>query len=134
MRNTSVKIFRRADLILILIVAAIIAAAAMILAGHQMLALPGGSSGSQVEITQDGETTHLPLSQDTTMVLSSDSGGTNTLVVKNGEVWISEADCPDQICVKMGSISRTGQTIVCMPHQLVIRIISEDQEIDGEVQ
>ncbi|MFR5073321.1 MAG: NusG domain II-containing protein [Bianqueaceae bacterium] len=35
------------------------------------------------------------------------------------------SDCPDQVCVRTGFISLAGQTAVCLPHRLVVRIISD---------
>lgn len=130
----TVRTVKKADIILIAVLAAVLAICALFLAGRQMLALPGSRNGAQVEITLEGETSLYPLEQDTQFTLTTKEGGTNTIVIKDGEVRVTEADCPDRICVTMGSISRTGQTIVCMPHQLVIRIISNDQEIDGVAQ
>jgi len=49
--------------------------------------------------------------------------GHNTVRVERGSVRVSEADCPDQICVHQGKI--TGDDllpIVCLPHRLVIEI------------
>lgn len=52
--------------------------------------------------------------------------GENTVKIKDGEVWISDADCKDKICVGHKKISNVGETIVCLPHKLVLEII------DGE--
>ena len=41
---------------------------------------------------------------------------------ENGAVFMAEADCPDSLCVQMGKIYREGESIVCLPHGLVIRI------------
>ena len=49
-------------------------------------------------------------------------GRYNEVVVMNGEVRIEEANCHDQLCVKSGAIRSSGQTIVCLPHKLVVRI------------
>ena len=52
--------------------------------------------------------------------------GTNVIEIKDGKVYVSEADCPDKLCVKQGPISKAGETIVCLPHKLVVRITSND--------
>ncbi|HHX02579.1 MAG TPA: NusG domain II-containing protein [Firmicutes bacterium] len=59
--------------------------------------------------------------------------GYNTLEFANGAVRVIEADCPDKICVNFGWIKHVGQTIVCLPHRLIIRIANEssDLELDG---
>lgn len=49
---------------------------------------------------------------------------TNTLVIKDGAVDMIFADCPDQICVKHTSISKVGETIICLPNQVVVTIES----------
>ena len=41
---------------------------------------------------------------------------------KNGEAYVSEADCPDGICAAHRPISHVGETIVCLPHRVVIKV------------
>ena len=48
--------------------------------------------------------------------------GHNTVHVENGAISVTDADCPDKICVKQGRLSTAGVPIVCMPHRLVIQI------------
>lgn len=94
----------------------------------------GKSAGVTVQVISAGQETDYPLEQDQTLQIVAPDGGFNTLVIKDGTVQVSDADCPDRVCVSMGAISQTGQSIICMPHQLVVRIASDSQEIDGEVQ
>ncbi len=42
--------------------------------------------------------------------------------VKNGEAFVSEADCPDKVCEKSGKISRSGESIACVPNKILIKI------------
>ena len=55
--------------------------------------------------------------------------GHNTVHVEPGAISVTEADCPDHICVYMGKLTGDGIPIVCMPHRLMIYI--EDSGIDG---
>lgn len=48
--------------------------------------------------------------------------GYNVLVIEDHMASISEADCSEQICVKHTGINKKGETIVCLPHRLVIQI------------
>lgn len=57
--------------------------------------------------------------------------GYNLIEIGEGRVRVIEADCPDQIDVKQGYISKTNELIVCLPNRLVIEIIGEEE--DGEV-
>ena len=53
------------------------------------------------------------------------NGGTNTLTVKDGEAWMSEANCPGyQDCVEFGKIHSAGpaQMIVCSPNRVQVYI------------
>ena len=48
--------------------------------------------------------------------------GFNIIEVERGWVRISEADCPDGFCIRQGWINGGAAPIVCLPHQLVIKI------------
>ena len=52
--------------------------------------------------------------------------GTNRVRVEHDGISVVSADCPDQTCVHMGKISGAFQTIACVPHELVIDILTED--------
>lgn len=52
--------------------------------------------------------------------------GHNTVHVEPGAVSVTEADCPDQICVYQGRLTGSGIPIICMPHRLVIEIEGGD--------
>lgn len=58
--------------------------------------------------------------------IRSDDGDMNAIEVKRDRIRIKSANCPDQVCVLTGFISKPGETIVCLPHRLVIEIQSED--------
>ncbi|WP_438758853.1 NusG domain II-containing protein [Enterococcus sp. AZ126] len=52
----------------------------------------------------------------------------NTIEIKNGEIRDKEDNSPDQIGVKRGWISKKGQTIICLPHSLLIEIHQDGVE------
>ena len=52
----------------------------------------------------------------------------NTVEVKDKEIRIKSSDCPEQICVNTGYISKPGPAIICLPHRVVIEI----QTVDGQ--
>lgn len=52
--------------------------------------------------------------------------GHNIVHVEHGAISVTEADCPDQICVHQGKLTGSGIPIICMPHRLVIEIEGGD--------
>lgn len=55
-------------------------------------------------------------------IYKSQNGNYNKVKIKGDKVAIIDANCQDQICVRRGWISQPGQTIVCLPHKLLIEI------------
>lgn len=55
-------------------------------------------------------------------VYKNQNGNYNKVKIKGDKVAIIDANCQDQICVRRGWISQPGQTIVCLPHKLLIEI------------
>ena len=66
-------------------------------------------------------------------VVEDENGGSNTITVEHGRICISEADCPDKVCVKRGWLSDSIEPIVCLPHKLTIQIAGES-DLDTFVQ
>ena len=87
-------------------------------------------SGAMAVVTVDsGEQQSYPLNKDGVFPLN---GGSNTLVIENGEAWVSEANCPDKICMGMGKSSRNGEFIACLPNRVIIVIEGgEENPVDG---
>ena len=87
--------------------------------------------GGAVIVEQEGrETARYALHEDRTVKIEGE-GGYNTLVIEGGQVWLSEADCPNLLCVKMGKIRYAGQSIVCLPHRLAVRIVGGASGLDA---
>lgn len=85
---------------------------------------------SYVTVVQDGKVTMvLDLSEDRTMTLTGENGGTNVIDVHGGKVAVIEASCPDHICMAMGYCS-SGAPIACLPNGLILTF-SDVPGIDG---
>lgn len=77
------------------------------------------SSGDTAVIYVDDELyAEIPLSQDKEI----DIFGKNTVSVKDGEVFMKTAACPDKICVSHPPIKNSGSDIVCLPNKVVVKI------------
>lgn len=87
--------------------------------------------GSCAEIRIDGKVTALyPLDHDLTETIHTENGD-NIIEIKDGGICMKDADCPDKLCVHMGTISKMGQSVICLPHKLVIEVTDgQAQDVD----
>lgn len=72
-------------------------------------------------------------SQSYTYLYKDKDGDENLIQVKGSKIRIKEASCKDQVCVRRGWIDESGETIVCLPHKLLIEIKSSDGGEPGSV-
>lgn len=72
----------------------------------------------------DGFYQVLSLGEDATVTVTG-SLGTNIIEVANGCVRCLESDCSNQTCVKQGWVSGRGQTVVCLPHKLIVQVVAD---------
>ena len=92
------------------------------------------TEGSFAVVKIEGkETARYPLSVNTEVVIETGDNGKNTLVIENNKAFIKDANCPDKICEGHSKISYKGETIVCLPHKVVIEIVAEDSENELDV-
>lgn len=93
-------------------------------------------SSLYVEVYSEGKLyKKLPLNKDsgkTTFTIDNELGD-NVIEINNEQVKIIDADCPDKICVKAHAISKPGESLICLPHKLVVRIIGEGKQETDEV-
>ena len=115
---------------LILVTVLLVAALALFFGLRSRQARDTGSGARAVVTVEGREVGRYPLSKNGTFPLN---GGTNILVVENGEAWVSEANCPDKVCMGMGKISRNGEFIACLPNRLLVVVegAAEDSPVDG---
>ena len=122
--------FKKKDMIIIIIVLAVAEMMALV------MNLGQGKNGGTVRIMIDGEECGTyPLSDDTPVEVEN-AVGYNRIVLEQGEGSMVQADCPDQYCVEHNAISKTNETIVCLPHKLVVEVLesSEENGIDSVAQ
>lgn len=104
----------------------VIAAVAIVLAVLTLRQFSEKKSGTTAVITQHGEALReIDLSRVTEeyrFTVETEDGGVNEILVQPGRICVSEANCPDRICVMQGWLSEGAMPIICMPHELVIEI------------
>jgi len=89
-----------------------------------------GTPATHAEIRSGGNTITIDLSEDQEFTMECEDGY-NIITVRDGKIAVTEADCPDQYCVRQG-FCNSGVGIVCLPHGLVIRFLG-DSGIDGVI-
>ena len=58
------------------------------------------------------------------------NGGTNTIEIKDGRVRMTEAVCPNHLCIRQGWIRFENQSIVCLPNRLSVIVRGTDGSYD----
>lgn len=103
----------------------IVAASAVILFVICLAIRGSGQMNNTARILQDGKLLYeidlQTVTEEYSLTIDCPDGGYNIVTVKPGRICVSEADCPDKICVNRGWASGGVSPIVCMPHKLVIR-------------
>lgn len=121
------NMFRKKDFVLIAGIIVIAAVSALLIAFAQRAA------GATVRITIDGALYgEYSLSED--QIISVDEIlGYNRLVIENGCAYMDDADCPDRYCMDYKPVSKGGETIICLPHKLVVEVTGARDEQQPDV-
>ena len=109
------------DIIFIAAILAVVAIAAVAL-----LLLRGEGSTVTVEVDRQIIGTYS-LASDRVVDIPTDDGEMNRLVIRDGKAFMESATCPDGVCVSHRPISREGETIVCLPHKVVVTVIGGNE-------
>lgn len=109
------------DIIFIAAILAVVAIAAVAL-----FLLRGEGSTVTVEVDRQIIGTYS-LAIDRVVDITTDDGEMNHLVIRDGKAFMESATCPDGVCVSHRPISREGETIVCLPHKVVVTVIGGNE-------
>lgn len=115
------KQIRPVHIVMIIVSVVFIAA----LAGTVVM-FSGNSRGRKAVITQNGNVLYEieldRVSEPYSIRIDGEGGCYNIIEVRNGEIGVSEASCPDKVCVNMGYISDGLLPVTCLPNRVVIKI------------
>lgn len=110
----------------------LVVALLLIAAGGMIYLFVFRESGNVVKVTVGGELYGTySLSRDTVedIVSGKDGSQLNRLIIRDGKAYVETATCPDGICVNHRPIFRNGESIVCLPNEVVVTVfIEEDDE------
>lgn len=122
---------RRNDIIL-LVTVLLLSCAGILFVNYRKNSVKTDIAKAKVLMSVDGKVEQeIDLSKDGDYAIVNDNGDFNTINITQGVVRMKEANCPDKLCIHQGKISKNGETIVCLPHGLIVEIKSEDNpELD----
>lgn len=85
-------------------------------------------NGAYVLVTIDGEAYGTyGLKEEQEIPIIQDGVTTNVLVIEDGFADMTEADCPDKLCVHQKAISKNNETIVCLPNKVVVQVMGSEE-------
>ncbi len=120
---------KKNDFKLIAVIAALALAA---FAGISLYSVRTTREGEAVVYFDGDEQGRYPLNQDISVEIPSEDGNYNRLQIKDGKANITEASCPDKICVKHRPVQSQGESLVCLPNKVVVEIENGmGLEVDG---
>ena len=91
-----------------------------------------GADSKEVIVLVDGQEQGLYSLETEQEIRIETDGGYNLLVIRDGQAYVAEADCDNQVCVHTRPIDIRGGQIICLPHRVVIRLnMTEKSEIDA---
>jgi hypothetical protein len=109
------------DLVLVALVVVAAAASVMIVSSAR-----AGEKGSLAIIQVNGrEVKRVALGpgQARRTIKIKSGGGYNLVEVEGGRVRVIDADCRDRVCLGMGWAETSGDSIICLPHRVVVRVV-----------
>ena len=84
-------------------------------------------SGAEVIVKVAGkQVATFSMNKNTKYTIHGVNGGTNELIIEDGQVWLEEASCPDKLCVHQGKMQYSGQSIICLPNKVSVTIQDEN--------
>ena len=117
--------FRKWDLLAI--------AATLLLGAVVFMAFLPQNNGKSaiVQVYQEGKMVfEAPIGENNAFVVEGEY--CNSVVIRDGKVYIEESNCPGRDCVHSGSIEKPGRSIVCLPNRVEIRVTGQS-DIDAVV-
>lgn len=118
------KVIKKADIILFIILVSI---------GFLLswLAYSAGRTGGEAVVTVDGKVYGVYNLNKNQTITVKQNNNTNKITIKNGQVQMTYSSCKNQVCVKEGAISKTNQSIVCLPNRVMVEIRGKDGKYDA---
>lgn len=123
------KVLRKADIILFCVL--LLTAGALSVIFAMRLQAPAGS----VVVTIDGQPYGTYDLSEPREVEITNGEDRNVIRIGDGTVLMESSNCRNQVCVGHAPISRSGESIICLPHKIVVKIEGgKEAQVDAVVQ
>ena len=99
---------------------------AVVLALLLVMKVTGSEAGNRIQVTVDGEVYGTYSLTENQVIEVKEGDFYNRIRIEDGKAYMEEANCPDGYCERQGKISGGAQTIVCLPHKLVVEVLEAD--------
>jgi hypothetical protein len=86
-----------------------------------------GSEGARAEVTVDGEVVAALFLGENRVYSPPRMPGVR-IAVRDGAAGFVASDCTDKVCVHTGFLSLRGQSAVCLPNRVVVRVLAGEGE------
>lgn len=83
-------------------------------------------SGENIEIYVDNKLYKTYSIDDNEEIKIKSKEGYNIVKIHDHGVQITDASCPDKVCVHSGFITKPSESIVCLPNRVHVKITTDD--------
>lgn len=91
-----------------------------------VMKVTGSEAGNRIQVTVDGEVYGTYSLTEDQVIEVKEGDFYNRIRIEDGKAYMEEANCPDGYCERQGRISGGAQTIVCLPHKLIVEVLEAD--------
>lgn len=88
--------------------------------------------GEKIEIYVDNKLYKTYSINDEDEIKIENEGGYNIVKIHDHGVEITDASCPDKVCIHSGFITKPSESIVCLPNKVHIKITTDDDNYENE--
>ena len=89
------------------------------------MAAPSADVTTVVVTVGGKEVLRRPLYMDAEYEIPQEDDAENIICVEDGAVYMKSANCRDGLCIRQGKVRNSAKTIVCLPHEVVVKLVGD---------
>lgn len=87
------------------------------------------SEGSLVMVEIGGNVVYKGEVSENRKVTVTGKFGDVRIQIREGRVGVVSADCPNKVCVRTGWRSLAGESIICVPNRVLVKILGDRSNV-----